>query len=112
MPNTAPQRHRKCVSETRLVGIDMRGLLESGELLTGTPTVAEVTSTDLTLSSKQVNSGTIVVNGATCVAGQAVRFLVAGGVAGETYTIRVTVSSNGTPAQTFVVSVLLDVVED
>lgn len=112
MPNTAPQRHTKSVSEARNVAIDMRGLLDEGELLTGTPTIVEVTTTDLTLANKAVNGSTLTINGVECTAGQAVTFSVSGGVAGTTYTIRVTVASAASPAQTFVVSVRLAVIAD
>ena len=112
MSNTAPQRHSKAVSEVRNVAVDMRGLLDDGELLTGTPTIVEVTTTDLTLASKAVNGSTLTINGVECLAGQAVTFKVSGGVAGSTYTIRVTVSSDATPAQTFVVAVRLAVEAD
>lgn len=112
MPNTAPQRHTKTVSEVRAVALSMTGLLEDGELLTGTPTVVEVDTSELTLTSKAVNTDAMLVNAETCVAGQVVTFLVAGGVAGTTYRIKVTVGTNGSPAQTFVVSLSLRVVSD
>lgn len=112
MANTAPQRHTKSVSEVRNVSIDMRGVLDVGELLTGTPTVVEVTTTDLTLANKAVNGATLTINGVECIAGQAVTFKVSGGVAGSTYTIRVTATSDASPAQTFVVSVRLTVTAD
>ena len=112
MANTAPQRHTKSVSEVRNVSIDMRGVLDVGELLTGTPTIVEVTTPDLTLASKAVNSTTLTINGVECVAGQAVTFTVSGGVAGSTYEIRVTVSSNASVPQTFVVAVRLSVIAD
>lgn len=110
--STAPQRYEKHVSELVNVSVDMRGVLDSGELLTGTPTVLEVTTTDLTLSSKAVNSTTLTINGNTCVAGQAVTFRVAGGVAGTDYVISITVGTNATPAQTRIVKVRLRVVAD
>lgn len=112
MPSIAPQRHKKTVSEARLVSVDMRGVLEAGELLTGTPTIVEVTTTDLTLTSKQVNTNPVTINGAVCVAGQAVQFKVAGGVAGTNYVIRITVGTAGNPTQTLVVSLKLSVIPD
>ena len=110
--STAPQRYSKHVSELVNVSVDMRGVLDSGELLTGTPTVVEVTTSDLTLSSKAVNSTTLTINGNTCVVGQAVTFRVAGGVAGTDYVINITAGSNATPAQTRIVKVRLRVVAD
>ena len=76
MPNTAPQRHTKTVTEVRNVAVDFLGLLDDGELLTGTPTVVEVTTTDLTLASKAVNATALTINGVDCIAGQAVTFKV------------------------------------
>lgn len=110
--STAAQRHSKTVSEVRNVSVDMRGALDAGELLTGTPTIVEVTSTDLTLDNKRVNTGSVTINQVVCIAGQAVQFRVAGGVASSAYTIRITVGTNATPAQTLVTSLRLYVTPD
>lgn len=110
--STAPQRYIKHVSELVNVAVDMRGLLDTSELLTGTPTIVEVTTTDLTLSSKAINTGAVVVNGVSCAAGEAITFRVAGGVAGTQYVIRITAGTNATPAQTRIVKVRLGVVAD
>lgn len=110
--STAPQRYTKHASELVNVAVDMRGLLDTGELFTGTPTIVEVTTADLTLSSKAINTGAVVVNGQTCAAGEAVTFRAAGGVAGTQYTIRITASTNATPAQTRIVKVRLGVIAD
>lgn len=110
--STAPQRHTKHVSEVVNVAVDMRGVLDGAEVLTGTPTIEEETTTDLSLSSKAINSGSITVNGETCAAGQAITFRASGGVAGTQYTIRITVGTNATPAQTRIVKVRLKVIAD
>ena len=110
MPNTAPQRRTKTVGETRNVAVSFAAVLDDGELLTGTPTVVEVTSTDLTLSNKAVSSDAMIVNGVQCAAGQVVTFTVAGGVAGEAYEIRVTVGTDAAHAQTLQATVKLRVV--
>lgn len=110
--STAPQRHTKSVSEVANVAIDLRGLLDSGELFQGTPTITEVTTTDLTLSNKAINGSSLVINGQTCVAGQAVTFRVSGGVAGSEYAINITATTNATPAQTRLVKIRLRVVAD
>ena len=112
MSNAAPQRHHKAVSELRNVAVDLSGLLDVGELLTGTPTVLEVTTTALTLSSKIVNTTAITVNGTVLLIGQAVQFRVAGGLADTAYTVRITVGTNAAPAQTLVVTLYLRVVAD
>jgi hypothetical protein len=95
----ALQVHEKGADETRAVSVDFRGKLDSGELLTGTPTVTDSASV-LTLANEAVNSGNVTINGATCAAGQAVTFTVAGGVAGTDYTITVQCGTDATPAQT------------
>jgi hypothetical protein len=112
MPNTAPQRRTKTASETRNVAVSFVDVLDVGELLTGTPTVVEVTSTDLTLTNKAVNGSSLVVNDVTCLAGQVVTFTVAGGVAGTDYQIRITATSNAGNAQTLQATVRLRVTAD
>lgn len=110
MPNTAPQRRTKTVGETRNVAVSFVDVLDAGELLTGTPTVVEVTTSDLTLTNKAVNGSSLVVNGETCLAGQVVTFTVAGGVAGTAYEIRITAGTNAANAQTLQATVKLKVV--
>lgn len=109
MPNTAPQRRTKTVGETRNVAVSFVDVLDEDELLTGTPTVVEVTSADLTLSNKAVNSGAMTVNGVACLAGQVVTFTVAGGVADTDYQIRITATTNASNAQTLQATVRLRV---
>jgi len=94
----APQAHHKAAGETRNVPVDYRGKLDAGELLTGTPTVT-ASPTGLTIANVAVNTETLTINDASCVAGQAVQFTVAGGVAGVTYTITTKCDSTSTPAQ-------------
>ena len=112
MSNIAPQRHTKCVSEAVNVKVDMRGLLDTGELLTGTPTVVEVTTTDLTLENKIINTTSLTINGDTVAAGQAVQFRISGGTAGSTYTIRITVGTDSSPAQTRMQKLKIKVIAD
>ena len=97
-----PQRQTCRVGETRTPAVSFVDLLESGELLTGTPTVTEVTTTDLTLDNKAVNTGELTINSKTVAIGQAVQFRVSDqSVANSPYTLLVTVSTDATPAQTF-----------
>lgn len=112
MSTTAPQRHSKSVSEVVNVAVDMRGILDEGELLTGTPTIIEVATNVLTLSNKAINTEALVINSETVAIGEAVQFSVAGGVAGSTYTIRITVVTDSTPAQTRIVRLKIAVVAD
>ena len=110
MPITLPQRPAISVGDTEVVSVNYTDHLDAGESLTGTPTIVEVTTSDLTLGSKVVNTSTYVEarSGDTVAVGAAVQFTVAGGLADTApYTIRITVSTDATPARTFVRDVLL-----
>ena len=111
----APQLHVKTTGETRTITVSFRDVLDSGELLTGTPTVVEVTTSDLTLASKAVNTVAVPVSDVfpeEVAIGQAVQFTAAAGTAGSAYVIRVTVGTDATPAQTLSRRVNLKVVTD
>ena len=98
-----PQRQTCRVGEIRTPAVSFVDVLESGELLTGTPLVVEVTSLDLALANKAVNTATLTINGKSVVAGQAVQFKMSGQLAAtREYTIKVTASTDADPAQTFV----------
>jgi hypothetical protein len=74
MPTSAPQVHEISTSETRNVAVDLAGKLDSGELLSGTPTVVEVETSELVLGSKVVNTAELTINGRTVAVGEAVQF--------------------------------------
>lgn len=80
----------KSPNETRLAAVSFSGCLDSGETLTGTPTI---TATGLTLASKQVSGGALTIDGVSVPAGEAVTFTIAGGTAGTKYTITIVVST-------------------
>jgi len=103
-------RH-KHASETRTISIDYSDKLDSGEALTGTPTVSEVSSSDLTLSGAQLNSGELTINGETVAANKAVQCQVAGGSSGSTYSILVSVGTDASSpgAQTFYDTIKIEV---
>lgn len=109
MPIAAPQTYEVSAGATRIVRVNVTRDLDSGVTLTGTPTVVEVTTTALTLANKKVNTATYVEShsGTTVAIGKAVEFTVTGGVAGTTYTVRITVSTTSTPAETLVYDVEL-----
>ena len=102
---TVELKQKRTISsgDTEIVSINFTDLLDSGELLTGTPTVAEQTTSDLTLGNKAVNTATYeeAQTGNTVAIGAAVQFTVSPGGSTGTYTIRVTVSTDATPARTF-----------
>jgi hypothetical protein len=74
------------------------GELTSGDLLTGTPSVA-VSPSGPTLSAASVNASAILMdiedNKHYAQPGQAVQFTMSGGTAGTTYTVAVTCSTVG-----------------
>lgn len=86
-------------SETRTGGVSFVNLLESGESLSGTPTVSS-TPTGLTISNIQKNSTAVTINGVSVAANKAVLFSVAAGESGVTYELQVQCSTDGSPAQT------------
>jgi len=74
--------------------------LDSGELLTGTPTIVEVTTSDLTLANKLVSTASLTILGKTVAIGEAVTFTCSGFLSGVTYTVRITVSTDAGNART------------
>jgi hypothetical protein len=108
----APQVHTKTKSEVVSCSVGFLGKLDAGELLSGAPTVVEVTSTDLTIDNVSANPSTVVIDRETHLANQAVQFRVAGGVAYKRYRIRVSCGTNASPANTRIVSVRINVVQD
>ena len=80
--------------------------------MTGTPTITEDTTSDLTLSNKIVSTADLTINDKTVVTGRAVQFRVSGGTAGVTYTISIQVGTDSTPGQTLHGDVILDVGAD
>ena len=95
-----PQRACMTDAETRAVKVSFKDDLDTSELLTGTPTLTEITTSDLTLANKAVNTAALTILGGTVAIGQAVQFTVTGGTAGTTYTIQITAGTDATPAQT------------
>ncbi len=94
MPSIAPQLHEVGTDETRAIAVDFQGKLEQNsplELLTGTPTITEVTTSDLVLGSKAVSTAALIINGSTVPTGMAIQLTcdASGGTAGKTYTIKV-----------------------
>lgn len=114
MPNyrlTAKQIPCKSPNEGRLAAFSFDDVLESGETFTGTPTIAEVTTTDLTLANKAVSGGALTILGESVSTGRALVCKVSGGTAGNTYRIRCTCSTTGgTVTQTIERDFLLEVV--
>lgn len=95
MSITIQEARVKHSSETRNVGVSLSGCLESGETITGTPTVTAAPS-GLTISGQSVNAAIVEIEGVNVPIGEAVLFAVAGGTDATKYTITVTaVTSEG-----------------
>ena len=106
--STAPQRPSASVGSVRNIAVSFSGKLDSGELLTGTPTITEDTTTDLTISSKAVNTVAREINGVTVPIGEAVQCNVLGFVAANfPYTLNISVGTDATPAQTLIGTVVI-----
>lgn len=108
---TAPKRIWKAEGETRNVAVAFGGVLDSGELLTGTPTIT-ADSTAVTLSNKQVSTAALTVDGSTYSIGQVLQFTIAGGTTSSTpVTITMTVTTDSTLAnQTVMGRVVCDII--
>ena len=90
------------VGDVEIISYQFVEHLDSGELLTGTPTIVEVTTSDLTLANKAVSTAQYTDKDGVVVAiGQAVQCSITSATAG-TYTVRITVSTDATVARTFI----------
>ena len=106
--NTAPERPVAVVGDTNTHSFSVANHLDSGELVTGSPDVVEVTTTDLTITNLAgtANKGTVstaalTINNVTVAIGKAIQFQVTGYVAATAeYTAKVTFTTDATPAQT------------
>lgn len=103
----------KRAAEIRTLQVDLSAKLVYPEVLTGTPTVTEVTTTDLTISDIELTTDPTIPLGSSFIPGsfiptdKGVRFRVSGGVAGRTYTLRVSVGTDATAPQTLIQDVTL-----
>ena len=108
MVDIAPQCHNMSTAETLNVAVDMSGKLDGAEVMTGTPTITEVTTSNLTLSNKVVSTAELTINGATVAIGKALQFAVSASTTGD-YTIDLQCGTDSTPAQTLNARVNLSV---
>lgn len=79
------------------------------EVLTGTPTVAEVGTSALTIANVALNTAALWVAGRSIAANQGVTFTVSGGTTRTVYTVRITIATDGTPAQTLIEDIRIQV---
>jgi len=95
---------------TRNAAVNFQELLDSGELLTGTPTVVEQTTSDLTISNVSVSTAQLEILGDTVAIGEAVQYTFSGQLASQgSYKVRVTATTDATPAQTLVLDATFEV---
>ena len=102
MADTAPQIPCISVDEIRNAAVSFVGKLDGAEVLTGTPTITEVTTTDLVLTNKQVSTIELVINDATVPIGQAVQFRIdaSGAVSGDEYMVKIVVTTDASQTLT------------
>ena len=99
--------------DSETIAIDYADILDGSELLTGTPTIVEPTTSGVTLSNKAVSTGALTIKGRSVATGKAVQCLAAFSsteAADTIKTIRVTVSTDASPARTWVRDVKIQVV--
>jgi len=108
----ATSTEQKTAGEARNISIRFSELLDDGELLTGTPTILELVSSDLTISSKAVSTAIRTINGVSTPIGEAVQCSITGGTAGITYEVQIVAATDSTPAQSLYGNIKLKVVAD
>lgn len=107
---TAAQRPVMATGDVRNCAVSFAEQLDAGETLTGTPTIAEQTTTDLTISSAVVSTTALTINGVSVAIGEAVQFKVSGQLTTHTpYKLKITTTTTSTPAQTLVRYVMFSV---
>lgn len=99
----------KKAAEVRTFTVEFSDKLLADELLSGTPTVEEVGSSELTISGPELTvSPSDIFAKVFIPTSRGALFTVAGGVAGTTYTIRVTAETDD--GQTLISQIQLRVI--
>ena len=89
------------VGETNIISVSFADVLNEGELLTGTPAIVEITTSDLTVSNNQINTTALTMGDHIIAIGKAVQFKLIGQVVvSSPYTMKITVLTDSTPPQT------------
>ena len=96
----AAQRRSKVASEVVNVSHDCIDILDSGELLSGTPTVTELVTSDFAFANVAISTAEKTINGRTVAIAQAVTFKVSGGTAGTMPTCKIVVKTDASPPAT------------
>ncbi len=108
----APQTYCVGLSEVCNFAVSFAGKLDSGELLTGTPTSEETSALSGVVTNLKVNTEALTILGETVAIGLAVQGSVSGWSKAGTYKLRVTCGTTSVPAQTRVGVVSFPVVDD
>jgi len=106
----ALQTQEKTAGAERLISVRFSELLDDGELLTGTPSILELVSSDLTITNKVVSTAIKTINGVSTPIGEATQCFVTGGTVGTTYDIQIIAVTDATPAQTLYGNIKLKVI--
>lgn len=107
MPITLVPRRNVSVGDIETMAIDCHAWLDSGELLESINSITEVGSADLTISNVTVSTTALEINERTVAIGEAVQALISGWVADEEYRIRITTTTDASPARKKVFDVLV-----
>ena len=99
MTDLADQVYTATTTETLNMSVSFADKLSTGELLTGTPTVTEETTSDLTITNKAVSTAILTIDGKSVAAGAAVQYSASGFQHGITYRIDSLCNSDSIPAQ-------------
>ena len=95
----APEVPVFAVGETINVAVSFANILDVGELLTGVPTIVELTTSDLTFANERVNTATFIFDNHTGGVGKVIQFKMSGQLVDKTYVVKITCSTDSTPAQ-------------
>ena len=98
----ADQLPRKSPADVEAGACSFTNELRSGELLTGTPTIAAQTTSDLTISNQGKNASEQTIAVVVTAANQAATWTCSGGTSGTRYSLKVTVTTDASDARTLV----------
>ena len=111
MPITLKQRPAVSAGAVEVISIDLTPYLDPGELVASLITPVEQTTSDLTLDSEKVSDEVLsILDDDNVEVGHAVQFRVQGQLAANSpYRIRITPTTDSTPARSPVFDILLQV---
>lgn len=89
----------KSVNADRIISVNCNGVLDVGELINTINSITEINTTDLIFSNESINNKILVIENKNTSIGEAIQFLVSGGVLYKTYWIELSFTTNSTPPQ-------------